>query len=207
MRTIRALTATVALLAAVPAAGEAQIVRPFKDSWYWGGKAGTLVYSTWSTSRAMAPIAGVEWLITRTHAGLYISYAHAFYDRTETISDGVSSSPVDIANLRRGDIAVLVFPGSNPYLKPYAGFGLSMNQVAYAQPQGTLSDDVLREYKTSMSPLIMAGLHLNGPLIAIFGQASVVHTGSRFYLHGSTPFNMVVEGGARINLGSAIDRF
>ena len=70
MRLLRVLAAaSAAALLAQPSA--AQEGRQFKDAWFWGAKGGALVYSSnYSTDAAVAPLAGIDWMITRTYGGV-----------------------------------------------------------------------------------------------------------------------------------------
>ena len=79
MRLLRVLAvASATALLAQPSA--AQAGRQFKDAWFWGAKGGALVYSSnYNTDNAVAPLAGVDWMITRTYGGLYVSFDQAFF--------------------------------------------------------------------------------------------------------------------------------
>ena len=79
MRTIRALTIASAIAAVLPNAAAAQHGRQFKDAWFWGVKGGGLVLADTAEKYKPYPLAGVEWLITRSHAGLYMSGSQAFF--------------------------------------------------------------------------------------------------------------------------------
>ena len=70
MRITRALAAAVAIVAAMPRVGTAQLGSSFKDAWFWGVKAGGMDFNSATTTHRQAPLAGVEWLITRSHGGL-----------------------------------------------------------------------------------------------------------------------------------------
>jgi hypothetical protein len=73
MRTLRGLAITVAALALAPQVGSAQLGRRFENAWFWGAKVGGVVYSTVNASNQIAPMGGLEWLITRRRGGLYVS--------------------------------------------------------------------------------------------------------------------------------------
>jgi hypothetical protein len=215
MRTIRALTTALALAAVLPGLAAAQSIRPFNNSWFWGAKAGAIQFSTVSTTNALAPLGGAEWLITRTKAGLYVSYSQAFFDRTEYIqAEGDTTRAVNLSNLRRVEIAGMVFPGSSRFIKPYVGLGITMHQVASALPQGTYdnadqyfaADALITEFRTSITPLLLGGLQLQLPLASAFVQGSAAASQKNFFLHGTNAFNLALEGGLRFNFGSSIDR-
>src|SRR5947199_9771511 len=79
MRMTRALAAAAVLVVVAPRIGTAQIGSSFKDAWFWGVKSGGMDYNSATTTHRQAPMGGVEWLITRTHGGLYVSYSEAFF--------------------------------------------------------------------------------------------------------------------------------
>lgn len=215
MRSNRALATAMALVAVVPALAAAQSVRPFKDSWYWGAKAGTFLYSTPSTTNAMAPVGGIDWLITRTKGGLYVSFEQAFFNRIEYIkADGDTTRAVTLKDMRRLDIAAVAFPGSSRFIKPYAGLGFTMQQIANAEPQGTYispdqqatAESVVTQLRTAWTPLMLAGVQLQMPLISLFAQGTATATQKTSFLRGSNAFNLAGEVGVRFNFGNAIDR-
>jgi hypothetical protein len=113
MRTFRALTIATAVVAMLPSFASAQNGRGFKDAWFWGIKGGGISLADSSASYKQAPMAGVDWLITRTHGGLYISGAQSFFTRqTFTLRDpvaGVDSGlrVINLKNLRRLDMALM----------------------------------------------------------------------------------------------------
>ena len=215
MRTIRALTTALVLVGVLPTLGAAQGGRPFKDSWYWGAKAGTMMYSTISTSNAMAPAGGLDWLITRSKAGIYMSYSQAFFNRIEYMqAEGDTVRGVNLKDLRRIDIAAMVFPGTSNFFKPYAGLGLTMAQIATAEKLGTFqnvdqfqaADALVTELRTSVTPMIMAGAQVQLHVFSVFAQGSAIASQKSFFLHGNNSFNLWAEAGIRLNFGSSIDK-
>jgi hypothetical protein len=216
MRRIRALTTVVALMALVPALGTAQSARPFKNSWFWGAKGGTFEYSTPSRMNAMAPLGGLDWLITRSRGGMYISFTQAFFDRMEQMhAEGDSLRNVELKNMRRLDIAAMIFPGQSLFFRPYLGAGFSIDQVASAVPQGTFAnsdaffsaDAMITQLRTSVSPVLMAGTQFQFPFASLFVQGTVFPSQKNFFLHNpEASFNTSVEAGLRFNFGSSIDR-
>src|SRR3954464_6139305 len=93
MRAIRAF-AVVALVALDVSAAAAQSTRHFKDSWFWGAKGGATYYQVQSSPNAIVPMAGADWLITRTRGGLYVSFDYSiFHNDTVFVND--SLSPID----------------------------------------------------------------------------------------------------------------
>ena len=90
MRILRALTIAASVVA-LPSLATAQQGRPFKDAWFWGVKAGGFTLADTGGSNTFAPMVGAEWLITRTHGGLYISAGQAFFN-SETLAMSSESS-------------------------------------------------------------------------------------------------------------------
>src|SRR4051794_36929569 len=215
MRTIRALTTALALVGVLPTLGSAQGGRPFKDSWFWGAKAGTLMYSTISTTNAMAPSGGLDWLITRSKAGMYMSYSQAFFNRIEYMqAEGDTVRGVNLKDMRRADIAAMVFPGNSRFIRPYFGLGLTMSQIATAEKLGAFAnvdqfqaaDALVTELRTSITPLLIAGTQLQLHIFSVFAQGSAVASQKSFFLHGNNSFNLSAEAGVRFNFGTSIDK-
>src|SRR6188474_1315828 len=107
MRTIRALT-TVALVAALPSVMAAQGGRQFRDAWFWGVKGGGFTFADSGGKYQSAPVFGAEWVITRTHAGLYVGFSEAFMT-THTLfasnpsAPDTSLRPIELKNMRKLD--------------------------------------------------------------------------------------------------------
>ena len=134
MRAIRALT-VAALVALDVSVAAAQSTRHFKDSWFWGLKGGITSYQVQSNPQAYAPMAGIDWLITRTNGGLYVSFDHSFFTR-DSVFVNDSLSPLDtvprtiiLSGLRRFTIAGMLFPMQSYRLHPYIGFGASLISI------------------------------------------------------------------------------
>jgi len=141
MRAIRALT-VAALVALDVSVAAAQATRHFKDSWFWGLKGGITSYQVQSNPQAYAPLAGIDWLITRTNGGLYVSFDHSFFTR-DSVFVNDSLSPLDtvprtiiLSGLRRFTVAGMLFPMQSYRLHPYVGFGASLSHIAKALPLG-----------------------------------------------------------------------
>jgi len=184
MRLTRALAAAAALIAAMPRIGTAQLGSTFTNAWFWGAKMGAMDYNSLTSTHRQAPLAGVEWLITRTHGGLYVSYSEAFFTDVALLNtnlDATDTIPhiVNLKNLRRLDLAAMVFPGSNTYLQPYAGIWFSLKQISSATPGDSAyaSADVynavqsyITELRTGVSPYFIAGAQLRLIGFSIFIQ-------------------------------------
>jgi len=219
MRSIRALTTVVALVAALPSVVAAQGSRQFKDAWFWGVKGGGFTFADSAGQNQFAPVAGVEWLITRTHAGLYVSFSQAFMN-TQTVfaanpmSPDTSMRPINLKNVRKLDAALMGFPGKRVSWHPYIGIGFSVAQVASAEGVGPYAsvdefdatERLILNTKVGVSPLIVAGAQYRLAPISIFGQAMVSPTQKNFILYNGQPANFTVEFGLRYNVGTSISK-
>src|SRR5437870_1383582 len=100
-------------LATLPAAARAQDNRLFTDAWFWGAKAGLLNYSTAVGSNLHAPTFGADWLITRTHAGLYVAFDAAPLSDFTNIPDPLNAGGVrnvTLSGFKRISFAATAFP-------------------------------------------------------------------------------------------------
>ena len=219
MRTIRAFTVAAAIVAALPTIAAAQAGRQFTDAWFWGVKAGGLTIGD-SLRTSTAGVAGLEWLITRQHGGLYVSGSEAFFNRqTFTVRDpnAVPDSgfrAINLKNMRKVDVAAVGFPGESLKWHPYVGVGFSYEQIATATPQApfgnadqlTYADSVISQHKVSFSPLFMGGAQYAMRRYSVFGQVSFSPMHSDFLLVNGKGWNFEYEVGLRYNIGSSIDR-
>lgn len=216
MRTVRALWTALAVVTLLPGVGAAQSGKPFKDAWFWGIKGGGLVYGDLSangtSSYKMAPVVGADWMITRTHGALYVSFSQAFFTSTQMVATSAGDTvgqPVALKDMRRLDLAAVGFPGDNPYFKPYAGLGVSLKQIADAEPQQTPTDyesSVIQTYRTGFSPLVMLGTQLRLSFLSAFVQATVSPAQKNQFLYNSKSFHLGYEIGLRYNAGTSIER-
>lgn len=216
MRTIRRLSSGLALLVLLPTVAAAQTAHPFTNAWYWGAKGGAMTVRTSEESK-IAPLVGVEWMITRTRAGLYLSIEQGYFDALGTVAD--SSSPtglrdVSLKNFRRASAALVAYPGMVGRLRPYGGMGVALNLVQRARPtdptftsEGGAAEAMRRieDRRSRASVLFMGGVQSEWQNVALFAQATAMPTGSRFLLSGDDNMYMV-EAGVRLNVGSAIEK-
>ncbi len=220
MRTIRALTIATAIVAAIPTIAAAQHGRQFKDAWFWGVKAGGLSLADSAQSYTQAPMAGIDWLITRTHGGLYISGAQSFFkqqafvlrDRAAGLDSGLRV--VDLKNMRKVDVALMGFPGESLRLHPYVGAGFTFNSIGDAQPRGPFgnedqiasANEVIQAQRAAFSPLFIGGAQYRLTNFSVFGQLTVSPAPKNFILYNGRPLNVGYEIGLRYNVGTSIDR-
>ena len=220
MRTIRALTIATAVAIALPTAATAQHGRQFNDAWFWGLKGGGLTIADSSEKYKQTGMIGVDWLITRTHGGLYISGAQTFFSR-RTLTFRDPAAPVDsgfrvidLKNMRKLDVALMGFPGEHLRFHPYVGVGFSLNQVAEAQARGPFAtsdqldfaEQVIQDHRTSFSPLFIGGGQYRMTRFSVFGQATLSPAQKGFILYNGRPWNFGYELGLRYNFGTSIDR-
>jgi opacity protein-like surface antigen len=213
MRTIRWMTSGLALVALLPAIGAAQSVRHFNDSWFWGAKFGVMNFGTTASGTVTAPSVGVDWLITRTHGGLYVSAEQAFFDKSSSVPDNAGNSyAVAIKDMRRFSVAAVAFPGDFTTFHPYAGIGFSMNLIQnadLAEPvldpqQSTLVESRVIDQKDRVSFQLMGGTQVQYRRISLFGQLSFLPTKSNFLLNDRSAY--LVETGVRYNFGKSVER-
>ena len=175
MRLLRVLAVATGFAALLSQSSAAQDARQFKDAWFWGVKGGALSFASVTTTGGGAPLVGAEWLITRTHGGLYLSFDQAFLTTTGGFIDRDPDSTfvrnVQLKNLRRFTMAGMVFPMQTRNLHPYAGLGLAFNQIAGATllsgpTSGTryqIALDSIQAKKAAFSPIFIAGVRRSRP--------------------------------------------
>ena len=212
MRKSKWFIAGLLCAALVPAAASAQRTRDFQDSWFWGVKGGVSTFSPTLGSSENAPTYGIEWLVTRTHGALYVSLDQsnvaAFSAVFDPSADG-GSRAVRVNKLRRVGFAALAFPKRFGQLRPYAGLGLTLNVIGEAVPlisetESELDDTVfdrVDERRTQSAVLGMAGVQAQFRRAAVFVQASVAPTSSRFLL--SESLLGFFEAGVRYNFSGS----
>ncbi len=218
MRISRALTIAIAVAVALPSIAAAQR-DTFRDSWFWGVKAGGMTVADSGGNYKQAPLAGLEWVITREHAGLYVSAGQAFFTgQTFIFADPTTPDSglrvVNLKNLRRLDVAVLGFPGDYIKWHPYVGVGFSLLDVADANPQGPFStidqlsaaDQTIQSAKAAFEPMGIVGAQYRMRQFSVFGQTTLSSTPRNFLLFNGREWNFSYEFGLRYNVGNAISR-
>lgn len=219
MRLLRVLAGASALAALLTQPLAAQEGRPFKDAWFWGLKAGALVYPSASTERSAAPSIGADWVITRTNGGLYVAYDEAFFSTTGSFPDRDPSNVpfnhlVDLENLRRVTVLGMIFPMQTPTLHPYVALGASFNQIATANLEGGAAStsryqqalDSVQTKRSTFSPTAMIGAQYRMPKFSVFGQIMAASQTDYFLNRGGHSVLFALEGGVRYNVGTSIER-
>lgn len=235
MRTLRGLLMTaVALVGLYPSTADAQQGRRFEDAWFWGVKGGGMLYSTARLGQTAggelelsapanrhAPMVGLEWLITRTRGGLYLSYEQSFLDETAGFrnrSDPDSAViALNVSDTRRVNVAGMIFPPINRFVQPYVGIGLAYMQVAgthtlngadaFNDPgEAEAFDQFVIENKSQFQPLGILGVQARLRLFSVFFQSSATPFRDDFLLRGGRSSVVTYELGVRYNIGSSIER-
>ena len=218
MRMTRTLIAAMALVAALPLIGSAQMGRSFKDAWFWGVKGGGMDYNSATTTHQQAPLLGAEWLITRSRGGLLVSYSQAlFTDQAGILLEGDTAAHViNLKNMRRVDVAAMVFPGSSPYARLYGGIGVSIKQINSAEPADISSFSTadqlanaqafVTQLRTAASPYFVVGTQLRLPFFSVFFQGTASPANKNMFLYNGKAFHLTYEAGLRYNVGSSIDK-
>ncbi|MGI8619138.1 MAG: hypothetical protein ACR2L6_08610 [Gemmatimonadaceae bacterium] len=208
---IRALGITALLATTV----QAQESRPFRDSWFWGAKIGTLSVGTTETGRTWAPSIGAEWLITRSAGGLWVFADHTNFDIRTSVADPAATGgrrDVDLRNLRRFGFAAVVSPRAFGIVRPYAGLGMSLNvigrAIAAVDSAGNPADNSLRtsieDQRSRASVLGLAGVQAQLSRAALFTQLTATPASTRFLLNDGPLVG--VDVGVRFNFGSSVAR-
>jgi len=217
MRTLRSLITAALVLATLPSLASAQRGREFDNSWFWGLKAGAFSYADSNGSNRIAPSVGLEWLITRTHAGLYVAGSETFLHTATRLPVDVTSGDTalraaDLKNLRRLDVALVGLPGDHLRWHPYFGAGFVLSQIANATPVGpfTRQDQVsfdsatVQQTRTGFSPLFLGGVQYRFKPASVFGQLELSPAQKNFLLYNGRTFYYSMEIGVRYNFGTAL---
>ncbi|MEO7962444.1 MAG: hypothetical protein ABIT38_00885 [Gemmatimonadaceae bacterium] len=223
MRIVRTFGLALIAAAIIPAVVSAQNAKPaqrdFNDSWYWGLKGGSTMFTAGAdgNTKVNAPTFGAEWLITRTTMALNISVDQSFFDDKSGVYDPTvagSIRPVSISDMRRYQASVLFFPKRFGSLRPYAGIGFALNVIQNANPEGTyLSAESqtailksVNDQSSRASAAFTVGAQLQVQRAAIFAQGVTMPTRNNFLLNGSAN-TFMIEAGIRYNLVAAIEKF
>jgi hypothetical protein len=75
MQKLRAVAAGMVAALVVSAGANAQGMRNFDNSWFWGAKAGINTFTPSGHGITSTPDIGIDWLITRTKGGKPIDFS------------------------------------------------------------------------------------------------------------------------------------
>jgi hypothetical protein len=223
MRHIRVLATAAVLAAVISQPSAAQSGRQFKDAWFWGVRGGFTGYSSTSTDNAVAPMLGIDWLITRSRGGLYVGFDQTFLTTdaffTSPGASGFTDPRVTISGQRRLTVAGMMFPMQSPTLHPYFGVGMSINKIGGSTynttptnpsaAQISLAEDSVQARRAAIAPTIIVGVQKRLIPFSVFGQITATFLNSGYFLrsdNASRPFGYSLEGGIRYNVGSSIDQ-
>jgi hypothetical protein len=231
MRLLRVPVAAAIFAALLAQPSAAQEGRPFHNAWFWGVKGGILNYSSnpaagaqngpccAGTDNAGALMVGLDWLITRSRGGLYVSLDQSFVNTTVMYrSPYVPGDPyLDVSGLRRISAVGMLFPMQTPTFHPYVGMGASVNQLGDLKLQSGIglpalaqaARDSIQAKRVAIAPMFMAGVQQRLPGFSVFAQGSGTFLPDGFYLKYLEPkryLQWTVEAGIRYNVGSSIDR-
>lgn len=218
-RTFRLALAAAAVIPTLAGAQASNAPRTFNDSWFWGIKGGSTMFTTGANgdSKVNAATVGAEWVITRTRAAVYLSVEQAFFDNTAGVFDASSVGSVrsvSISDLRRYSAGVYLFPIKHESFRPYAGLGLAINVIQNAEPQGTYGSvaaqdsvfSAIDEQSSRVSAVFTLGAQAKVmDRVWLFAQGVTMPTRRNFLINGAAN-TFVVEGGVRFNLLGAIEK-
>jgi hypothetical protein len=216
MQKLRAVAVAVVATLVVSASASAQEMRNFDNSWFWGFKSGVNTFSAPGHGNTSTVDLGIDWLITRTRGGLYVSGDQSIFKRDVDVFDPASTTgqrTVQVSDLRRISFAAVAFPKHFGGITPYAGVGYTI---------AVLGDARVRVDTTSGNPLPnnafldkvdnarsrgavfgMGGIQIQTKRAAIFAQETMLPSNGQFLFPSVLSF---FEFGVRYNFGTSIDR-
>jgi len=214
MQKHRAVVVALVATLVVSASAHAQGMRDFDNSWFWGFKSGVNTFSVPGHGNTSTVDFGVDWVITRTKGGLYVSGNQSIFQRDLEFFDQSSNSgqrTVRVNDMRRITLAGLAFPKHFGGITPYAGLGYTITVLGDARvfvdsantfPSNAFLDEVERE-RSRGAVVAIGGVQIQARKLAIFAQETIVPSNSSFLFSSVLNF---FEFGVRLNFGSSIDR-
>ena len=210
----RAVVVALVATLVVSASANAQEMRNFDNSWFWGFKSGVNSFSVPGHGNTSTVDLGIDWLITRQKGGLYVSGNQSVFERDLEFIDPTSNTgqrTVRVNDLRRITLAGVVFPKHFGGITPYGGVGYMIAVLGDARifvdsantfPSNAFFDEVDRERSRS-AVVGLAGIQIQTSRAAIFAQETIVPSNQTFLFRSVMSF---FEFGVRWNFGSSIDR-
>jgi hypothetical protein len=196
----------------VSAGANAQGMRNFDNSWFWGFKSGVNTFSVPGHGNTSTVDLGIDWLITRSKGGLYVSGNQSVFERDLTVFDPeFGDRTVRVNDLRRITIAGVVFPKHFGGITPYGGLGYTLAVLGDARvfvdsasnfPSNAFFDSI-DQARSRSAVMALFGVQVQLRRAAVFGQETVLPSTSQFLFPSVLNF---FEFGVRINFGSSIDR-
>jgi hypothetical protein len=205
----------VALVAAVVVSSSASAqMRNFDNSWFWGFKTGINTFAVPGHGNTSTIDMGIDWLITRTKGGLYVSGNQSVFEKDLEFGDPTSRTgarTVRVNDLRRISLAGVAFPKHFGGITPYAGLGFTLAVLGDARifvdsantfPTNAFFDEVESERSRS-AVMALGGVQIQTKRAAIFAQETILPSNSTFLFRSVLSF---FEFGVRYNFGSSIDQ-
>jgi hypothetical protein len=214
MQKLRAVAVAVVATIVVSASANAQEMKNFDNSWFWGFKSGINSFAVPGHGNTSTVDLGIDWVITRTKGGLYVSANQSIFERDLEFLDPTSNTgqrTVRVNDMRRITLAGLAFPKHFGGITPYAGLGFTIAVLGDARvfvdsantfPTNAFLDEVENERSRS-SAMGMAGVQIQTSRAAIFAQETIIPSNTNFLFRSVLNF---FEFGIRINFGSSIDQ-
>ncbi len=214
MQKFRAVSVALIATIVVSASADAQGVRNFDNSWFWGFKSGVASFSVPGHGNTSTVDLGIDWLITRTKGGLYVSGNQSIFERDLEFDDPTSNTgtrTIRVNDLRRITVAGVAFPKHFGGITPYGGIGYQITVLGDARifadtantfPTNAFMDEVERE-RSRGAVVGMGGVQIQTRRAAIFAQETLVPSNNSFLFRSVLNF---FEFGVRWNFGSSIDR-
>ncbi|MDQ6872682.1 MAG: hypothetical protein M3037_11875 [Gemmatimonadota bacterium] len=214
MQKLRAVAVAVVAALAVSASANAQEMRNFDNSWFWGFKSGINTFSAPGHGNTSTVDLGIDWLITRTKGGLYVSGNQSIFTRDVDMTDPASNNgmrTVQVKDMRRITFAALAFPKHFGGITPYGGIGYTIAVLGDARVRvdsvNTFPNNAffgrVENARSRSAVLGMAGVQIQTRRAAIFAQETMLPSNGTFMFNSVLSF---FEFGVRYNFGSSIDR-
>jgi hypothetical protein len=216
MQKLRAVAVAVVATLVVSASASAQEMRNFDNSWFWGFKSGVNTFSAPGHGSTSTVDLGIDWLITRTRGGLYVSGNQSIFKRDVDVFDPASSTSrrtVQVSDLRRIAFAAVAFPKHFGGITPYAGVGYTIAVLGDARvyvdttagnpPPNNAFLDKVNNARSRGAVFGMGGVQIQTRRAAIFAQETMLPSNGQFLFPSVLSF---FEFGVRYNFGSSIDR-
>jgi hypothetical protein len=213
MQKLRAIAVALVATVVVSASANAQN-RNFDNSWFWGFKTGINTFAVPGHGNTHTVDLGIDWMITRTKGGLYVSANQSIFERDLEFADPASRTgqrTVRVNDMRRLTAAAVAFPKHFGGITPYAGLGYSVAVVGdariFVDSVNTFPDnaflDLVESERSRGAVMGMAGVQIQTRRAVIFAQETMLPSNSRFLFSSVLSF---FEFGVRYNFGSSIDQ-
>jgi hypothetical protein len=214
MQKLKAVAVAAVATIVISASAHAQEMKNFDNSWFWGFKSGVNSFAVPGHGNTSTVDLGVDWVITRTRGGLYVSANQSIFERDLEFLDPTSNTgqrTIRVNDMRRITVAGLAFPKHFGGITPYAGLGFMIAVLGDARvfvdsantfPTNSFLDEVERERSRSTA-MVMGGIQIQTKRAAIFGQETIIPSNNSFLFRSVLNF---FEFGIRINFGTSIDQ-